>query len=210
MAFLNDPSRIICTSFEKNYAGSGVYRCGVCGSVLRHAVAGGRNSGQRKYECRQSNSHVVISGAPLDELVEAVLLKLLSDSDIHRRIGNTSDVDVDALHSQRATLQARLDELATMFADGAIDGGQLRRGTSDLRKQLAAVDSVLAELARTSPTAKLLADGDDVTRSWRESSSDIKGKIIDELMTVTVNKATRKGGPGFDPGRVDIEPLEPR
>ncbi len=210
VAFLSDPSRIICTSFEKKYMGSGVYRCGVCGSVLRHAVAGGRNAGQRKYECRQSNRHVVISGAPVDELVEAAVLKLLSDSDIHRRIENTSDVDVDTLYSRRAALQARLDELAAMFADGAIDGSQLRRGTSDLRTQLAGVDSVLAELARTSPTAKLLADdGDDITRSWRQSSPDIKGKIIEELMTVTVNKATSKGGPGFNPGRVDIKPLEP-
>ena len=50
VAFLSDPSRIICTAFEKKYMGSGVYRCGVCGGPLRHAVAGGRNAGQRKYD----------------------------------------------------------------------------------------------------------------------------------------------------------------
>jgi DNA invertase Pin-like site-specific DNA recombinase len=205
VAFLGDPSRIICTAFEKKYVGSGTYRCGVCGSVLRHAVAGGRNAGQRKYECRQSNSHVVCSGTALDEYVETLVLKLLSSTDIRSRIGASNHVDVDALHSKRAGLQARLDELAGMFAEGAIDGSQLRRGTSELRTQLAGVDSVLADLARTSPTAKLLAAGDDLTSSWAESSPDIKGKIIDELMSVTVNKATRKG-PGFDYGRVKIEP----
>jgi site-specific DNA recombinase len=206
VAFLSDPSRIICTAFEKKYIGSGTYRCGVCGSVLRHAVAGGRNAGQRKYECRQSNSHVVITGGPLDELVEAVVLKLLSDSDIHRRIGDAKDIDVDALHSQRAALQARLDELAAMFAEGAIDGSQLRRGTSDLRTQLAGVDGVLADLARTSPAAKLLeGEPDKLLERWQGASPDIKGKIIGELMSVTVHKAIRKG-PGFDPGRVTIEP----
>jgi DNA invertase Pin-like site-specific DNA recombinase len=205
VAFLGDPARIICTSFEKKYMGSGTYRCGVCGSVLRHAEAGGRNKGQAKYECRQSNSHVVCSGTALDEYVETLVLKLLSGSDIRSRIGASNHVDVDALHSQRAGLQARLDELAGMFAEGAIDGSQLRRGTSELRTQLSGVDSVLADLARTSPTAKLLAAGDDLVTSWAESSPDIKGKIIDELMTVTVNKATRKG-PGFDYDRVKIEP----
>ena len=209
VAFLSDKSRVTCTSYEKKYQGSGVYRCGLCGGTLRYALAGGRNNGKPRYECRQSNSHVVISGAPLDELVETAVLKLLSDTDIRSRIGAGSDVDVDELHSLRAALQARLDELAAMFAEGAIDGSQLRRGTSDLRTQLAGVNRVLADLARTSPTAKLLAEGDDLVTSWQESSPDIKGKIIDELMTVIVNKGRRNGGPGFDVNRVDIAPRMP-
>ena len=39
VAFLSDPSRIVCTSFEKKYMGSGVYVCGLCGAPMRHAVA---------------------------------------------------------------------------------------------------------------------------------------------------------------------------
>jgi site-specific DNA recombinase len=209
VAFVCDPSRIICTAFEKKYLGSGVYRCGVCGSVLRHAVSGGRNARQRKYECRESNSHVVISGAPLDEYVETIVLKLLADPGIHRRIGAAKDIDVDALHSKRAALQARLDELAAMFAEGAIDGSQLRRGTSELQTLLAGVDSVLADLARTSPVAHLLAAQAKLEDAWTQSTPDIRGKIVSELMTVTVNKATRKG-PAFDYDRVTIEPRQPR
>jgi site-specific DNA recombinase len=206
VAFLSDPSRAICTSFEKKYMGSGVYRCGVCGSVLRHAVSGGRNAGQRKYECRESNAHVVVSGAPVDELVEIAVLELLSGTDIGRCMGDAEDIDdVAALHSKRSALQARLDELAAMFAEGVIDGSQLRRGTSDLRPQLAGVDMALADLARTSPVAKLKAGQGKVEDAWAASTPDIKGKIINELMIVTVNKATRKG-PGFDVDRVDIKP----
>jgi hypothetical protein len=205
VAYLSDESRIICTSFEKKYIGSGVYRCGVCGGPLRHAVAGGRNAGQRKYECRESNSHVVITGQPVDDLVEAVVLKLLGDSDIHRRIGTVNNVDTEALYAQRSALQARLDELAAMFAEGAIDGSQLRTGTAQLRTQLAGVDSVLSDLARTSPVAKLLEANEKLEEAWAASAADIKGKIIDELMVVTVDKATRKG-PGLDPNRIRIEP----
>jgi site-specific DNA recombinase len=206
VAFLADPSRIICTAFEKKYVGSGVYRCGVCGGPLRHAVAGGRTAGQRKYECRESNAHVVVSGQPVDDLVEAVALRLLGDSDIHRRIGTANDVDADALYSQRAAMQARLDELALMFARGDLNGSQLRTATNELRSQLAGVDSVLGELARTSPVAKLLESKGMLSDVWAESGPDIKGKIIDELMTVTVHKATRKGGGRVDPNRVDIKP----
>ncbi|GAA4292935.1 recombinase family protein [Mycobacterium paraffinicum] len=206
VAFLSDESRIICTSFEKKYMGSGVYRCGVCSGPLRHAVAGGRNAGQRKYECRESNSHVVISAQPVDDLVEALVLQLLGDSDIHRRIGTVNDIDTEALYTQRSALQARLDELAAMFAEGVIDGSQLRTGTAQLRTQLAGVDGVLSDLARTSPVAKLLEAKEKLQDAWAASAADIKGKIIDELMVVTVNKATRKGGPGLDPSRIHIEP----
>jgi site-specific DNA recombinase len=206
VAFLRDPSRIVCTAFEKKHLGSGVYLCGVCGSALRHTVSGGKQAGQRKYECSESNSHVVVTGPPVDELVEAVVLKMLSGSDIHRRITGSENIDVDAFRARRTALQARLDELATMFAQGAIDGSQLRTGTEDLKEQLAKVSGVLADAARTSPTAKLLEAAATVEEAWSAAAADIKGKIVDELMVVTVNKATRRGGPGFDHDRVDIKP----
>jgi site-specific DNA recombinase len=123
VAFLSDPSRVICTSFEKRYMGSGVYRCGLCVGVMRHAVAGGKSASRRRYECKD-NQCVVRIGELLDDLVETSVLKLLSGSDIHRRIADDDSVDMDALHTKRDALQARLDELAGMFAEGAIDGSQ--------------------------------------------------------------------------------------
>lgn len=205
VAYLSDPSRVICTSFEKKYVGSGVYRCGVCGGPLRHAEAGGRNKGQRKYECRESNAHVVISGAPVDELVEAYVLKALTHSDIHKRLGASQDIDVEALHAKRAALQAKKDELATLFTEGVLDGSAVRKESAKLTTQISGVNSVLADLARTSPVAKLLEAQQSIAEAWDDATPDIKGKIIDELMTVTVHKSTRKGGP-FDYDRVKIEP----
>lgn len=205
VAFLSDPSRVNCTSFEKKYQGSGTYRCGVCGGPLRHAEAGGRNKGQRKYECRESNAHVVISGVKTDEYVDAIVLNVLSNTDIHQRLGASQDIDVESLHAQRTALQARLDELAGMFAAGDIDGSQLRKGTTELRAHLSGVNAALADLARTSPAAKLLEAAQTVEQAWADATPDIRGKVIDELMTVTVSKATRRGGP-FDYDRVQIEP----
>jgi site-specific DNA recombinase len=201
VAFLSDPSRIICTSFEKKYLGSGVYRCGVCGGLMRHAVPGGKKPGGRRYECK-INQCVVRIGEPLDEYVEMLVLSKLGKTGIHTRIGS-SDIDVTELHSRRAALQARLDELAAMFAEGAVDGSQLRRGTIELRTHLAGVDSVLADLARTSPVAGLLGAADTLTERWRELTPDMKGKVVDELMIVRVMPAPR--GRGFNPEYVQIK-----
>jgi site-specific DNA recombinase len=206
VALLSDKGRVICTSFEKKYLGSGVFFCGVCGEKLRHAVAGGRDKGLRKYECSRTNRHVVISAAKVDEYVVSVVLKLLSGTDIHQRISGDPGIDVDALHARQGELRVRLDTLTTMFTRGAIDDGQLSEGSGDLRGQLAEVNKVLAEAARTSPTAKLLEAAATVEQAWADATPDFRGKVLDELMTVTVYKAVRKGGPGNVYERVKIVP----
>ena len=157
------------------------------------------------YACR-SGYHVARIGGPVDDYVETVVLGYLRDrTDAHLRLVDGKKIDVGALHTKRAALQARLDDLAAMFAEAAIDGSQLRRGTSGLRTQIVGVDSVLADAARTSPVANLLADGrDKIDERWQASTPDIKGKIIDELMTVTVLPSPR-GRRVFNPELIRID-----
>jgi site-specific DNA recombinase len=200
VAFLSDPSRRSRTSFERRFIGAGVYLCGECGAPMRTAYP---NSGKRVYVCSASN-HVARLADPVDEYIEMVVLRILSGSDVATRLGG-DDIDVDALHAKRAALQARLEELAALFAEGAIDGSQLRRGTSELRTKIAGVDSVLADLARTSPTANLLTAAGKVQEHWENCSPDLKGKIVDELMVVRIMKAPR-GTKGFHPEYIDIKP----
>ena len=204
VAFLSDPARKPGSAFERKHMGSGVYRCGKCGGRMYAMYPHG--AGRRMtYVCRPT-AHVARIGAPLDDYIEMVVLGYLHDkTDAHLRLADGKKIDMGALHTKRAALQARLDDLAAMFAEGAIDGSQLRRGTSELRTQIAGVDSVLADAARTSPVANLLADGrDKIDERWQASTPDIKGKIIDELMTVTVMSAPR-GVKVFNPELIDID-----
>lgn len=203
VAHLGDPSRIVNTTFERKYIGSGVYLCGVCGGPMRHAVAGGQKAGRRRYECKTAQ-HVTRSGEPLDEYVELLVLGRLAQAD-GIVLNTVAEGDVTDLHSRRNGLQARLDELAGMFAEGAVDGSQLRRGTSELRTQLAGLDRQLAELSRTSPAAELLTAGEQLAERWAELTPDMKGKIVTELMTVTVLSAKKGPQGGFDPDCVRIE-----
>ena len=183
VAFLTDSSRRPATSFERRHMGSGVYICGKCGERMYATVPHG--SDRMTYMCRR-NFHLARLGAPLDEYVEIVVLKALRGTDIHLLLQDGRKVDVGGLQTRRAALQARADDLAAMFAEGAIDGSQLRRGTSELRAQLAGIDNQLAELARRNPVADLLAPGEAVEKRWAALSPDMRGKVINELMTVTV------------------------
>jgi site-specific DNA recombinase len=197
VAFVSQPSRKLATSFEKKYMGSMVYRCGVCDAPMRHALAG--NPTRRRYECT-NGQHVTRLGEPVDQVVEELLLGRLTSREVQLTLDDGDQVDPAALHAKRAGLQARLDELAGMFAEGEIDGSQLRSGTERLRVQLRSVDAVLADLARRSPTADLLAAGDKIREEWAKLSPDVKGKIIDEVVTIRIMPSPR----GYAPFRPEL------
>ena len=142
------------------------------------------------------------AGAPLDDFVNAVVVQRLSRSDAQLLLDD-KNIDVAGLQTERIGLQARLDELADAFADGAIDASQLRRGTSNLRVKLSGIDTQLADAVRNDPVAGLIADRELVQQRWDDASPAIRGQIIDQLMTVTVLPCP-KGQRTFDPDYIEI------
>jgi len=101
-------------------------------------------------------------------------------------------------------MQARLDDLAAMLADGAIDASQLRRGTSDLRTQLAGIDNTLGELSRRRPQADPIAAGAKLQEHWDKVSPVMKGKVVQEIWSATVQPG-RRGAKAFDYDLIDID-----
>lgn len=197
LALFNDPSRTSAVSFERKHQGSGVYRCGECGQRLILHVATG---GVRSYRCPQH--HVRRQLAALDKYVDALVIARLTAPDA-QLVLDEPERDLPAMQIARDGLQARADELSSLFAEGAIDGSQLRRGTSELRDKIAVIDAELAAARMVSPLADLVLTGDQLSRRWAELSPDIRGKVIDALITVTVHKSP-KGLRRFDPTYVDI------
>lgn len=207
VALLGDPSRRLSYSYERKYLGSGVYVCGKCGAKMRTATQPGGRAGRAKtYKC-SGGAHLGRIADKLDEYVTGLVLGRLSKPDA-AVVLEGEEVDVVGLHTKRDGLQARLDELADLFAQGAIDGSQLRRGSDSLRENLRAVDAELAAARSSSALANLVLAGKDLREAWAELSVDVQGKIVDALMVVTILPAPRGRQPGggyFDPQYIDIE-----
>ena len=112
------------------------------------------------------------------------------------------------LHTQKTALQARLNELAALFAEGSINGAQLKRGTAELSNAVSTLDAELAAATQGNPVAGFLAETDDdrgpLEARWAKLSPDIRGKIIDQLLEVTVNRSPR-GLRRFDPAFIGIK-----
>jgi site-specific DNA recombinase len=217
---LTDPSRQVYT-FNRAHMGSGVYVCGVCGRKLYTAVRKkGRTSGPstRKYACvHGTRKHLSRNGEPIDKIVEGVVIKVLSDSDIRRHLATDTSVDVAKLHTDRAVLKSKLQETLDNLDDqqmaGDIDAQEHHRRTKRLNeKHGPAIEKLTKQIdaaSATSPALHLLgqADGDHdkLLELWNVAPPAVRGAIIDELMTVTVLDSRRQGRV-FDPSRIEIKP----
>lgn len=208
-AVLRDPNRMTPRSgFERRHQGSGVYLCGKCGAKL---IGGAHNRTQsdgwrRTYTCSASK-HLGRDVEHLDAYIDEIILNRLSQPDAAIVLGAPVSDDLGALTTRREGLRARLDDLSAMFADGTIDGPQLKRGTAELRNQLDSADAQLAAARSSSALSSLVLAGDDLRATWTASPPDVRGKVIDALMTVTVlpsRRGRKPGGAYFDPETIEI------
>lgn len=218
VAVLSDPSRGPATvNYERRYIGSRRYVCGhrnpadeICGAPMHHTISAESN-GKRfhRYVCTVA-SHLSRSQPEVDAVVEKVALEYMRDAKTLKKVlaaaaktGGTA-ADPAALRTRRTALQAQKDELATMFTEGILDGPAVRREAAKLSEKIGVIDRALADMARRSPLADLLADGlDTLDARWAEATPDMKGKIIDEMFTVQINPAPK--GRYFKPEYIDFK-----
>lgn len=204
VALLSDPERNRgSTSFETKHMGSAVYECGKCGGKLYAGFPHG--PGKLYYSCRDGRNHLARQGAPLDEYVERLTLDWLRSTDIHKRLDDGTAADASEFHAKRDALRARLNQLADMLDNDDIDIEQFQRLTRSTRDKLADVDRQLADLARRSPVADLLAAGKAVEKHWAALSPDMRGKVVSQVMTVTVQPSQKRGPQPFDYDLIDID-----
>ncbi len=133
-----------------------------------------------------------------------VLLQRLSRPDAADLGRPASTVDTAALHTERLTVQARLDELVDLHLAGAITGGQLQRGTAAAREQLDRLDQRLA--AAVTSTALDGVVGPDVEELWPTLDLSRRRAIFDLVMAVMVHRGRRGRPPGWRPGEPYFDP----
>ncbi|PWD44543.1 hypothetical protein ACN93_03830 [Gordonia paraffinivorans] len=204
-AILNDPDRRWPRGGSAAaWLGSGIYRCGVCGSnSLRVNPTA---SGRRRYRCYAPRAdgdrtrHVGRDQERVDEFVTRVLLARLSMEDAAPLFAapDRGGVDTNALAGELSQLEDRLNDLADLYGRGGITAAQLESGTASIRQRQDEVTAALAAAAETNPVAAL-AGADDIEERWRSLSLGVQREILKSLVTVTIlpTKPGRKGDGGY-------------
>lgn len=181
------------------YLGSGLYRCGKCGGVMK--VTRDYPSRMPVYMCE--NLDVRRRLDRVDELVESRLIARLSQPDVLKLLAPSEDVSALAAESQ--DLRARIEGLAELFADGTLSSAAVRAQKTKLDARLHSLQQRIAA-AEGGEIIGLIASADDVERHWRESMPlKAKRRILDALMTVTIQPTTLGGRNEFRPEHVTIE-----
>jgi site-specific DNA recombinase len=185
------------------YLGSGIYRCGKCGDVMKATLDynHGRADHPPVYQCR--NLDVRRRLAPVDAIVEAAVLDRLSQPDVIAALSPSEDVSQLAAESQE--LRARMEGLAGLYADGTISGAAVRSEKTKLQSRLDAIQSRIAAAEGGTMLSSMLA-ASDIASHWRDGMTILnKRRIVEALMTVTIHPTKRGGRNRFRPEDVTIE-----
>lgn len=189
------------------WLGSGLFRCGVCGDTVRATMSDGR----RAYRCR-STSHLVRNLADVDGYVEAVMVERLRRADLSGLLARLERApDVQPLEARAVALRERLDQLAELFTEGAIDAQQLASGSRRLQAELEDVRSTISSsLADTSVAG--VVDAADPGQAWLDADLSRRRAVLSLLATVTLGRSGlgrpggwRAGDSYFRPDTVSVD-----
>lgn len=204
VATLRNPARRTQLSSVRRWLGSGLYRCGVCGDTVRAFCSHSRGEGKPQYTCR-TRKCVARTCNDVDQYIGEVVVERLSRPDATELLDADNPRDTTDLHTEALALRRRLDELATVYADGAIDARQLREGSERLRRQLNRVEQAIADASRGSVLSGLV-DAPDIAVTWQSLNIDRKRAVIHALMEVRLLLAGRGRPAGWQPGQSYFRP----
>lgn len=203
-AILADPSRLKRRT-TRRYLLTGLLHCGRCGEKM---VARPRDDKRKQYVCAGGVNFAGCGkmsciAAPLDELLRDAIIEVVTSPDLEARLA-APEADDDAADELR-DLEARLDELAEMFAAGEIGRREWMTARDGLDRRLAeARAQATAETTRRASVADARALS-DLGDTWDDLPIQRQRSIAELLIDrITLNPAV-PGRNFFDPDRVDIE-----
>ncbi|MBL3749881.1 recombinase family protein [Mycobacterium sp. M1] len=200
------------TRSARTYLLSGMLRCGRCGNRLysqaRHSNPENRI---RRYVCLKGPDHggcgrLTVVAAPVEELLaEAVLARLDSPQLADVLAGKaTADADVSALAAQVDADQERLDELAGLYADGAITAREWIAARDPITERITTARRDIAAATDTTAVFELAGTGGVLRTDWDGMDLGRQQAIVKAVLDHAV---IAPGTPGAR--RLDIDRVAP-
>lgn len=194
----------------RTYLLSGMLRCGRCGNRLysqaRHSNPQNRT---RRYVCLKGPDHggcgrLTVVAAPVEELLaEAVLARLDSPQLADVLAGKASvDADVTALATQVDADQERLDELAGLYADGAITAREWIAARDPITERITAARREIATATDTTAVYELAGTGSALRTEWDGLDLGRQQAIVKAILDHAVIAPGTPGSRSLDIGRV--------
>jgi len=201
-AVLTDPSRNTTKDRSIKYLLTNILLCGVCKDGSKLATARTQH-GSRTYKCT-ARGNLSRNADAIDAYIEAIVIARLSKPDAADLVTPKTSVDVKALRSESLALRARIDEAATLFAEGDITGKQLASITRVTNERLEVIAGEQARAADVDVLAHVFGAG-DVGHAWRKLDIMRQRAIVKELFESITVYSQGRGARTLDPETVHVE-----
>ena len=203
---LLDPARRTNRS-ARRYLLSGMLRCGKCGKPLYSAP----RAGVRRYACvsgpdSRGCGGVVIAAEMLEAFIAQAVLFRLDSPAMHEALTGTGP-DEEATRTLANDIEsdtARLDDLATTWADGVISKAEWLKARGRIEQRLEANRRAFARLTHRDAVADYIGRGHELRTQWDGLNLSRQVAIVKAVLDhATILPAAHPGRRGLDPNRVE-------
>ena len=203
-AVLGDPDRRTGPGPERKWLGSGLHRCGFPveeGECMRPVKVGSAKGPRRRtvYRCSGETRHVVRDAVILDAWVSGLVCDRLAQPEAALLLAGEQDVNVPRLRAEKEALRSRLGELADAFAEGAVDGLQLKRASAKLNGQIEEIDEQLAAVVHVSALDGIAGEP-NAAEIWEGLDLHRRRAVLAAVAEVTILPAPKGRPKGHRPG----------
>ena len=198
------------TRAARTYLLSGMLRCGRCGNRLfsqaRHANPDHR---VRRYVCLKGPDHggcgrLTVVAEPVEALLTDAVLTRLDSRHLAKALSGKSNPnhDVAALAAAVEADQVRLDELAGLYAAGAVSAREWIAARDPITARITGARRHIAEATDTSEVYELVGTGGALRQGWPNLGLDRQRAIIKSILDYAVIAPGTPGARSLDISRV--------
>lgn len=196
----------------RTYLLSGLVRCSKCGSRLYSASRINRNKSRtRRYVCQSGPDHhgcgtMTVVAEPLEELVTAAVLFRLDTPELAGALAGKAEADDEAAKLVKLVSEdrARLDELASMYAQAQIDGREWLTAKQPITDRIEENERRVSRLIRTDALNGLAGKGEALAVEWPNLHVSQQSAIVKAVLDHVTISPGRSGSRTLDPARVDL------
>ena len=203
-AKLGDPDRRTNRA-SRRYLLTRLLRRSRCGSVL---VSRPRDDGTRRYVCASGPGFggcgkTTIIADPLEQFIAAGVLHRLESPRLPEAIIRSPNrADGSEWQSKVERTQAKLDELAELWAEGEITRGEWLKARAPIEKRQTLAKKKLAALNRASALVPFIGDAKRVREQWQTMTLSRQHQIVAALLDHVIVGPGRRGYNRFDESRL--------
>lgn len=204
-----DALRVSGRRSPRTYLLSGMLRCGKCGNRLFSQAR--HHDGKtitRRYVCLSGPDHggcgrLTVVAEPVEELIATAVLARLDSPELADSLAGRVRVDADlaAVADALTADRERLDELAGMYAQGAVSAREWMAARDPIQARVRDGERRLARASDSMPLHGLVGTG-QLRSEWDTLSLDRRQAIIRAVVDYVTIAPGSAGGGGFDIGRV--------